>query len=708
MQKRLKNNLDLFWISLVTLYLEMLLIRWIGVEVRIFAYLSNFVLIACFLGFGIGCFQSNKSFKPWHALLIGLAIVFLVSEPFGVRIIPFKAITQILGGGLADLPIWDTWAMGNQIRRGLMLAVGTVLTILLFGMVVLALIPFGRRIGWLFDQHPYPIEAYSYNVLGSLVGTWLFAGLSFLRTPPWFWFALLMVFTVVYIPRQKGLLALWLLSGLCLVALLLPRHARILKEYWSPYQKLVLSQLDTADGQVQRGYEINVNNTGYQLVLDLSTGFLTRHPEYFNLEEAAHGHYNLPYQFVTNVGRVLIVGAGAGNDCAAALRHGALAVDCVEIDPAIAELGRQYHPEQPYADPRARLIVDDARSYFGKTDKRYDVVWFGLLDSHTQGSAYNNVRLDHYVYTEESFQAARRLLTDQGALVLFFQAEAEWIVKRLYGLLEKVFGHPPLAYHVKTRNDYYGWGGTLFVTGKDLGALESNLSPSVASFLDARRLAVVPDVPLTSDDWPFMYLPAHRIPKLHLLVSACLLLVFLAFRRQILGVAVSFDWRFFCLGGGFLLMEVQSVTKAGLLLGSTWMVNCLIISQVLIWILLSNWVYSKIRFARIGPVLALLLADLLLIYLVPMHVFTQMPYLLRALLGSVHLTLPVFFAGLVFIRLFNATERKDSALGANLMGALAGGLMESGAFLFGQKSLLIPAALFYLAVYVINRWQQPR
>jgi hypothetical protein len=38
--------------SLLTLFLEMTLIRWVSSEVRIFAYFKNFVLIACFLGFG--------------------------------------------------------------------------------------------------------------------------------------------------------------------------------------------------------------------------------------------------------------------------------------------------------------------------------------------------------------------------------------------------------------------------------------------------------------------------------------------------------------------------------------------------------------------------------------------------------------------------------------------------------------------------------
>jgi hypothetical protein len=39
--------------SLLSLFMELLMIRWISSEVRIFAYFKNFVLIACFLGFGL-------------------------------------------------------------------------------------------------------------------------------------------------------------------------------------------------------------------------------------------------------------------------------------------------------------------------------------------------------------------------------------------------------------------------------------------------------------------------------------------------------------------------------------------------------------------------------------------------------------------------------------------------------------------------------
>src|SRR5262245_56301109 len=73
----------IFLISVIGLFLEMLLIRWISTEVRIFAYLQNSILIACFLGLGLGSLTSSKpvdfrrTLIPLIFLLVCLAIPFM-------------------------------------------------------------------------------------------------------------------------------------------------------------------------------------------------------------------------------------------------------------------------------------------------------------------------------------------------------------------------------------------------------------------------------------------------------------------------------------------------------------------------------------------------------------------------------------------------------------------------------------------------------
>ena len=114
------------------------------------------------------------------------------------------------------------------------------------------------------------------------------------------------------------------------------------------------------------GYNLNVNHDYHQRMLNLSNG---------SSESAFTGkarpYYNLPYRFVRPE-RVLVVGAGSGNDVASALRHGAQHVDAVEIDPLIIRLGRQLHPETPYSSERVRVINNDARAFFKQSAEKYD------------------------------------------------------------------------------------------------------------------------------------------------------------------------------------------------------------------------------------------------------------------------------------------------------------------------------------------------
>src|SRR5204862_2160668 len=116
---------------------------------------------------------------------------------------------------------------------------------------------------------------------------------------------------------------------------------------WSPYYRITLSQ-DGPDTVVE------VNHIFHQSMAPVAQ------KEYF---------YQWPYAvFGDTFDDVLILGAGTGTDVAAALRHGAKHVDAVEIDPIILRLGAERHPDHPYADPRVRLVNDDARHFLATTD----------------------------------------------------------------------------------------------------------------------------------------------------------------------------------------------------------------------------------------------------------------------------------------------------------------------------------------------------
>ena len=60
-ESALKNyGAQLLLVSILGLFLELLMIRWISSEITIFAYFKNFVLIGCFLGFGLGAYLCRQ------------------------------------------------------------------------------------------------------------------------------------------------------------------------------------------------------------------------------------------------------------------------------------------------------------------------------------------------------------------------------------------------------------------------------------------------------------------------------------------------------------------------------------------------------------------------------------------------------------------------------------------------------------------------
>jgi hypothetical protein len=74
----LRRDITLFWISCFLLFFEIMMIRWLSAEIRIFSYFNNLVLLFCFLGMGLGCALASRKGLPMllsfviAALLAGL------------------------------------------------------------------------------------------------------------------------------------------------------------------------------------------------------------------------------------------------------------------------------------------------------------------------------------------------------------------------------------------------------------------------------------------------------------------------------------------------------------------------------------------------------------------------------------------------------------------------------------------------------------
>jgi hypothetical protein len=90
-------------------------------------------------------------------------------------------------------------------------------------------------------------------------------------------------------------------------------------------------------------------------------------------------------------------------------------------------------------------------------------------------------------------------------------------------------------------------------------------------------------------------------------------------------------------------------------------------------------------------------------YIIPIQFYFFELEILKAIAATLVFCLPVFFAGIIFIRSFQHVQFAGKALGSNLMGSILGGLLESFSFWSGIKSLVLVAGCLYIASYLAFR-----
>lgn len=699
-------------LSALILFLEMLLIRWIGTEIRIFAYLQNGVLVAAFLGLGMG---ARNARAPVRSLMPAICLAFIavvIRDPFGWDVA--ENLTQGLIA-FEDSIVWGQvsgHAGEGPAARWIAIAMSLAATILLLGAAAWSFHPLGQLLGRWIDQHPRAIAAYTANIAGSILGIALFDAATIAATPPWVWLAAAGIGFAAVMPHAEDPKPLRFVAAL--LALALPAIAfspeSATRTTWSPYQKL---ELMPGTYRAPAGHDascselIRVNNVGYQAMVDLDPAHWAKHPGIYTPELIRSSRFIYPYQLVRRHDRVLIVGAGSGNDAAAAVAAGASHVEAVEIDPVIFEWGRDRHPNRPYSSAKVHVTIDDARAFFRRDQGRYDIVWFGLLDSHTNPSAYTNVRLDHFIYTRESFEDMKRLLAPDGVVVLYFAAQTAWISDRLAGLLAQTFGTNPLTAVFDPPSPCLGWGGVMLIAGS-LPTLESIAARAVAAGKLEPPLAVarplLTPTRLTTDDWPYLYLRAPSLPTYHLVVAIAALLIGLVLRRRLFRPGEALEIPMLLLGMGFMLLEVSGVSRAALLFGTTWTVNAYVVGAILAMTLLANYIAARFKVNPLGWPFAALAVAIVALAMVPIAWLAQLPMAARIAVAGAFLALPVLFSGLIFVSLWARSPRKDLAIGSNLLGALVGGIASMLTMVVGFRALtFLTLAVYLMALYAARR-----
>jgi spermidine synthase len=641
---------QLFMLSFLMLFVELALIRWSGALVVYLSYFSNFVLLGSFLGIGIGFLRARARVNlfPWAPVALALLIVF-------VRVFPVEVIrtgTHILFFGYGKFhasgpPTWVTLPV-------VFLAVAAVMAMI------------GEGVARTFIQFR-PLDAYRLDIAGSIAGIAAFSLLSFLDAKPVVWALIVALVMLLLYGRRAGLLQV---AAAVAVVLLLWSESLSSSDIWSPYYRITV--IKGGDD----GYSINVNGIPHQNII----------PARKLQKVYSQPYLDAPGNLLNNV---LIVGAGTGDDVANALLKGARHIDAVEIDPQLYQVGKRLNPDHPYQDPRVSVHINDGRAFLEQTHTRYDMILFALPDSLTLVAGQSSLRLESYLFTLQAVQTAKAHLNPgDGLFAMYNYYRTPWLRDRLANTVQTAFGHAPCVDN----------------EGFSLSMISDTVNPSALHCGTTwHRPANV--VPPATDDHPFVYLDGNSIPWLYRITLGLILLASILLVRPAAGPyrRMTGYLDLFFMGAAFMLLETKNIVQFALLFGTTWFVNALVIAGILVAVLAAVEVSRHVVVRRPALLYAALLAALIVAWAVPPGSLLSLSPLPRFIVAVIIAFAPIFLANMVFAQRFRNTGDSGTAFGANLLGAMLGGILEYLSLIIGYRWLLAVVALLYGLAFITGR-----
>jgi spermidine synthase len=719
-----RAKVDLFLISLLILFLELACIRWFPAHVLFLTFFTNTILLASFLGMSLGCLAAVRPGRLVVNTPVLLLVAMIAAQVVGFVRNDLESVLRV-GDQIAPQVVFFGTEYAARDPTHFVIPI-EVVEGFFFLMVALVMVGPGQELGRAFRRVPDRLPAYTLNILGSLSGILLFAACSWFELSPLFWFvpvvAMLGYFLLPPGGTRRPVTRVDVLPALALVlavafwtsGIAASGGATTAEEQWSPYYRVEFSA----------GRNITVNLIGHQSMVSRDDRL---RPSYA---------YAVPHLLERDsggpaFGDVLVIGAGSGNDVSRALAWGAHHVDAVEIDPAIQRLGARDHPDHPYQDPRVTVHIGDGRNFLRVSPARYDLIVFALVDSLVLHSSYSNIRLESFLFTQEAFTDVQTHLKPGGVFVMYNLFRQGWIVDRLSQELQSTFGRSPLVFtlpFVDTIEPEASGGFTILMSGATdrlqeafahqgsywlpggeppSPATPNGFADPAAASDQAGRIRVAPARLVSTgamrpatDDWPFLYLRDPMVPDLSLrgvaIMGGLAAVLFGLFWRGSVGAGRwRLDGRMFFLGAGFMLVETKAVVNMALLFGSTWMVNTIVFAGVLVMVLGANLFVSRVRPVGLGPYYAGLMVVLALNVFVPLDAFLGLSRVAQVAAACVLAFTPILFSGVIFAVSFSRSSRPDQDFGANVAGAMLGGLAENTSMLLGFRYLTLVVIGFY-------------
>jgi hypothetical protein len=315
----------------------------------------------------------------------------------------------------------------------------------------------------------------------------------------------------------------------------------------------------------------------------------------------------LPFRFAPHA-ETLVIGPGGGTDVIAALASGSRTVTAVELNPLMIRFVRAYGARAGslYDRPNVNVVQSEGRNFISRTDRKFDVIFMGFVDSWASVASGGLSLSENYLYTTQAFRAYYDHLTDDGVLVILrWEMDVPRLVsnsvallgaedasKRLVALMEKrgsPTDPPQMLFMLRKRPfteaqtteivDRWVQANPLIIPGRRAPAPYGDLltgTKTLAAYETESPGLVGP----VFDDSPFYFaverpwgMPptiAARLFEWLLAPSLAMLVLFAALGKPsgepVRPYAASIVY-FTCLGFGFIAVELALLQNLTLLLG---------------------------------------------------------------------------------------------------------------------------------------------
>jgi hypothetical protein len=461
------------------------------------------------------------------------------------------------------------------------------------------------------------------------------------------------------------------------------------------------------------------------------------------------GYRALPFKLVPEKPKTLIIGPGGGSDVLYSLAAGSEKVTAVEMNPLMLRFVRHFGARAGnlYDHPQVEAILSEGRTFIRRTDRAFDVILMGFVDSWAAVASGGLSLSENHLYTVEAFSDYLDHLTPDGELVILrWDLDAPRLVsnavallgaeeagKRVAVLLETREGNredpPQMIFMLKKRRwsteetgRMASWAGVqpVIVPGRHVEEPYASLFAGKTRFDDFVANAKTRVGPVF-DDRPFFFArskPWGLDPRMSrqfvpiLLVLLVLCLAFFVFGKpkgEAVGPYASSVAYFASLGVGFIAVELSLLQHLTLLLG-----HPIFTLSILLFTLLAFGGLGSMRSSRfrLGPV-CLAVAALATVYalVLPRVVPLLLPLPLSGRIAvAILVVAPLgFLMGMPFPRGLQLTGHGPFPLppfywGLNGIFSVVGSMATMvAAVVFGFTWAMVGGAAFYLAAALASR-----